>query len=255
MYNSTQDTLIIGKKVIYLPTCHSTNDIAAEIVHAGLFEEGTVVITDNQVKGRGQRGTVWNANAGENLTFSVVLTPGFLPIHEQFLISQITALAIRGYLGSYVPDTKVKWPNDIYMNNRKAVGVLIENSLQGSRLATSIVGIGVNINQLVFANEHVTSLGRETGHTYSLAEEFHKVLKFLDAWYVRLRSGTQNEAIRAEYLSHLYGYQQDVRFIHKGEITNGSVTNVTKQGKLRVKLVTEPEELEFDLKEIEWVKE
>lgn len=255
MYNSTQDTLIIGKKVIYLPTCHSTNDIAAEIVHAGLFEEGTVVITDNQVKGRGQRGTVWNANAGENLTFSVVLTPGFLPIQEQFLISQITALAIRGYLGSYVPDTKVKWPNDIYMNNRKAVGVLIENSLQGSRFATSIVGIGVNINQSVFTNSHVTSLGRETGHVYSLADEFHKVLKCLDAWYVRLRSGTQNEAIRAEYLSHLYGYQQDVRFIHKGKITNGSVTNVTKQGKLRVKLASEPEELEFDLKEIEWVKE
>ena len=255
MYNSTQDTLIIGKKVIYLPTCHSTNDIAAEIVHAGLFEEGTVVITDNQVKGRGQRGTVWNANAGENLTFSMVLTPGFLPIQEQFLISQITALAIRGYLGSYVPDTKVKWPNDIYKNNRKAVGVLIENSLQGSRFATSIVGIGVNINQSVFENSHATSLVRETGRTYALAEEFHKLLRFLDAWYVRLRSGSQNESIRDEYLSHLYGYQQDVRFIHKGNITNGSVTNVTKLGKLRVRLASEPEELEFDLKEIEWVKE
>ncbi|SEI42440.1 BirA family transcriptional regulator, biotin operon repressor / biotin-[acetyl-CoA-carboxylase] ligase [Dyadobacter sp. SG02] len=255
MYNSTQDTLIIGKKVIYLPTCHSTNDIAAEIVHAGLFEEGTVVITDNQVKGRGQRGTAWNANAGENLTFSVVLTPGFLPIQEQFLISQVTALATRAYLGSYVPDTKVKWPNDIYMNNRKAVGVLIENSLQGSRYATSIVGIGVNINQSVFQNNHATSLGRETGRTFSLAEEFHKLLKFLDVYYIRLRSGAQNDAIRSEYLSYLYGYQQDVKFLHKGNITNGSVTHVTKLGKLRVKLATEPEELEFGLKEIEWVKE
>lgn len=255
MYNSTQDTLIIGKKVIYLPTCHSTNDIAAEIVHAGLFEEGTVVITDNQVKGRGQRGTVWNANAGENLTFSVVLTPGFLPIQEQFLVSQMTALAVRAYLGSYVPDTKVKWPNDIYMNNRKAVGVLIENSLQGNRFATSIVGIGVNINQSVFGSDHATSLARETGRGYTLAEEFHKLLKFLDAWYVRLRSGAQNEAIRTEYLGHLYGYQQDVKFLHKGNITNGSVTNVTKLGKLRVRLASEPEELEFGLKEIEWVKD
>ena len=255
MYNSTQDSLIIGKKVIYLPTCHSTNDIAAEIVHAGLFEEGTVVITDNQVKGRGQRGTVWNANAGENLTFSVALTPGFLPIQEQFLISQVTALAIRGYLGSYVPDTKVKWPNDIYMNNRKSCGVLIENSLQGTRYSTSIVGIGVNINQSSFENNYATSLARETGRTYFLAEEFHKLLKFLDAYYVRLRSGAQTDAIRNEYLSHLYGYQQDVKFLHKGNITNGSVTNVTKLGKLRVRLANEPEELEFGLKEIEWVKE
>ena len=215
MYNSTQDTLIIGKKVIYLPTCHSTNDIAAEIVHAGLFEEGTVVITDNQVKGRGQRGTVWNANAGENLTFSVVLAPVFLPIQEQFLISQITALAIRGYLGSYVADTQVKWPNDIYMNNRKSCGVLIENSIQGARISTSIVGIGVNINQSVFGNGHATSLLRETGQSFSLAEEFHKLLKFLDAYYVRLRSGAQNDAIRNEYLNHLYGYHQDVKFLHK----------------------------------------
>jgi len=255
LYNSTQDTLIIGKKVIYLPTCHSTNDIAAEIVHAGLFEEGTVVITDNQVKGRGQRGTVWNANAGENLTFSVVLTPGFLPIQEQFLISQVTALAIRGYLGSYVAGTKVKWPNDIYMNNRKAVGVLIENSLQGTHYASSIVGIGVNINQSVFENGYATSLARETGRTFSLAEEFHKLLKFLDAYYVRLRSGSHSDAIRNEYLSHLYGYQQDVKFLHKGNITNGSVTNVTKLGKLRVRLANEPEELEFGLKEIEWVRD
>lgn len=254
MYNSTQDTLIIGKKVIYLPTCHSTNDIAAEIVHAGLFEEGTVVITDNQVKGRGQRGTVWNATAGQNLTFSVVLTPGFLPVQEQFLISQITALAVRAYLGSYVPDTKVKWPNDIYMNNRKSCGVLIENALQGNRIATSIVGIGVNINQSVFENDHATSLARETGQTFALTEEFHKLLKFLDVWYVRLRAGSQNEAIRHEYLSYLYGYQQDVKFLHKGSITTGSVTNVTKLGKLRVRLASEPEEMEFDLKEIEWVR-
>ncbi|MDR6804047.1 BirA family biotin operon repressor/biotin-[acetyl-CoA-carboxylase] ligase [Dyadobacter sp. BE34] len=255
MYNSTQDTLIIGKKVIYLPTCHSTNDIAAEIVHAGLFEEGTVVITDNQVKGRGQRGTVWNANAGENLTFSVILKPAFLRIQDQFLISQITALGIRAYLGSYVPDTKVKWPNDIYMNNHKAVGVLIENSLQGARYAHSIVGIGVNINQPRFENSHATSLRRETGSSFVLAEEFHKLLKCLDAYYVRLRSGNQHDAIRAEYLGHLYGYQQNVKFLYKGNITSGSVTNVTELGKLRVKLATEPEELEFGLKEIEWVRD
>ncbi|MBO9613781.1 MAG: biotin--[acetyl-CoA-carboxylase] ligase [Dyadobacter sp.] len=255
MYNSTQDTLIIGKKVIYLPTCHSTNDIAAEIVHAGLFEEGTVVITDNQVKGRGQRGTVWNANAGENLTFSVILKPTFLRIQDQFLVSQITALGIRAYLGAYVPDTKVKWPNDIYMNNRKSCGVLIENSLQGTRYAHSIVGIGVNINQSQFENSYATSLFRETGSTYALTEEFHKLLKCLDAYYVRLRSGNQQEAIRAEYLSHLYGYQQDVKFLYKGSITSGSVTNVTELGKLRVKLATEPEELEFGLKEIEWFRD
>nr|WP_295930388.1 biotin--[acetyl-CoA-carboxylase] ligase [uncultured Dyadobacter sp.] len=255
MYNSTQDTLIIGKKVIYLPTCHSTNDIAAEIVHAGLFEEGTVVITDNQVKGRGQRGTAWRANAGENLTFSVVLTPGFLPVADQFLISQITALAIRSYLATYVNNTRVKWPNDVYMGNKKACGVLIENSIQGARLTSSVIGIGVNINQSEFETPYATSLFRETGRQYALAEEFHKLLKFLDVFYVKLRSLNQNQAIRGEYLTNLYGYQNEVSFLYQGEVTKGTVTDVTQQGKLQVKLATEENILEFDLKEIEWVKD
>lgn len=254
MYNSTQDTLIIGKKVIYLPTCHSTNDIAAEIVHAGLFEEGTVVITDNQVKGRGQRGTTWRANAGENLTFSVVLTPGFLPVADQFLISQITALAIRSYLRSYVADVKVKWPNDVYMGNKKACGVLIENSIQGTRLISSIVGIGVNVNQSEFDGPYATSLLRETGHQHVLAEEFHKLLKFLDVFYVKLRSLNQNQAIRDEYLTNLYGYGDEVGFLYRGEVAKGTVTNVTEQGKLQVKLATEENVLDFGLKEIEWVR-
>lgn len=255
MYNSTQDTLIIGKKVIYLPTCHSTNDIAAEIVHAGLFTEGTVVITDNQVRGRGQRGTSWSANAGENLTFSVVLTPDFLPITDQFLISQITALAVRDYLGSYVENTQVKWPNDIYMNGSKSCGVLIENSIQGTRLSSSILGIGVNINQQDFENSHATSLSRETGRRFVLVEEFPKLMKYIDAYYLRLRSGNQTDAIRKEYLNHLYGYNREVKFIFNGLPVNGTVTNVTPQGKLCVKLATEENVLEFGLKEIEWAKE
>lgn len=255
MYNSTQDTLIIGKKVIYLPTCHSTNDIAAEIVHAGLFTEGTVVITDNQVKGRGQRGTSWNANAGENLTLSVVLTPDFLPVADQFLISQISALAIRDYLGGYVENTEVKWPNDIFMNGRKSCGVLIENAIQGTRLSSAIIGIGVNINQENFENPHATSLLRETGRRFVLAEEFPKLMKCLDAYYLRLRSVTQAETIRSEYLSHLHGYNREVKFIFNGKPVNGTVTNVTPQGKLCVKLDTEENILEFGLKEIELAKE
>lgn len=253
MYNSTQNTLIIGKKVIYLPTCHSTNDIAAEIVHAGLFAEGTVVITDNQVKGRGQRGTTWHANAGENLTFSVILTPGFLPVNEQFLLSQTIALAIRAYLASYVATAQVKWPNDIYMNGSKACGILIENAVQGNRIAHSIIGMGVNINQLSFENNHATSLSRETGRLYNLSEEFQKLAGFLDAYYLRLRS--QPNAIQDEYLQNLLGYNEEVKFFYQEEAVNGTVTGVTPQGKICVKLATEAEVMEFGLKEIEWLRE
>jgi BirA family transcriptional regulator, biotin operon repressor / biotin---[acetyl-CoA-carboxylase] ligase len=253
LYNSTPNTLIIGKKVIYLPTCHSTNDIAAEIVHAGLFAEGTVVITDNQVKGRGQRGTTWLANAGENLTFSVILTPGFLAVNEQFLLSQTIALAIRAYLGSYVTSAQVKWPNDIYLNGKKACGILIENAIQGNRISHSIIGMGININQLTFENSYATSLGNETGGQYILPEEFQKLAGFLDAYYLKLRS--QAQLIREEYLQNLFGYNEAVKFVYQEEVINGTVTGVTPQGKICVKLATEDEILEFGLKEIEWVKE
>jgi BirA family biotin operon repressor/biotin-[acetyl-CoA-carboxylase] ligase len=254
LYNSIQDTLIIGKKVIYLPTCHSTNDIAAEIVHAGLFAEGTVVITDNQVQGRGQRGTTWLANAGENLTFSVILTPEFIPIPEQFLISQMTALALRAYVHEYVKDVKIKWPNDIHANGRKISGVLIENSIQGTKISGSTVGIGLNINQMIFSNDHATSLLKETNADYVLADEFHRLLKYLDSYYNKLRSVSQWQSIRMDYLKHLYGYNEEVKFLYRDDVVTGYVTNVTPQGKLCVKLSTETQVLEFALKEIQWVK-
>jgi BirA family biotin operon repressor/biotin-[acetyl-CoA-carboxylase] ligase len=255
LYNSIQDTLIIGKKVIYLPTCHSTNDIAAEIVHAGLFAEGTVVITDNQVQGRGQRGTTWRANAGENLTFSVILTPQFIPVSEQFLISQMTALAMRAYVSEYVRDVKIKWPNDVLANGHKISGVLIENSIQGTKITGSIIGIGLNINQLRFDNDYATSLSKETNVAYVLTDEFQQLIKYLDSFYNRLRSFTQWQSLRVDYLKHLYGYQNEVRFLYKDEIATGYVTNVTPQGKLCVKLSTEAQVLEFALKEIQWVKD
>ncbi|KAA6441069.1 biotin--[acetyl-CoA-carboxylase] ligase [Dyadobacter flavalbus] len=253
MYNSIQDTLIIGKKVIYLPSCHSTNDIAAEIVHAGLFAEGTIVITDNQIKGKGQRGTIWQASSGENLTFSVMLAPSFITISEQFLISQVIALAIRAYLSQYVEHVKIKWPNDIYVNNRKVCGILIENSIQGTKIAGSIVGIGLNVNQIEFENSNATSLSRETGNSFVLTEEFQKVLTFLDVYYQKMKSLRRHNDLRQEYLSHLYGYNETVTFNYQNRIVKGTVTGVTAIGKIMVKLENEPEILELGLKEIEWI--
>ena len=253
MYNSIQDTLIIGKKVIYLPSCHSTNDIAAEIVRAGLFAEGTIVITDNQIKGRGQRGTVWLASPGENLTFSVILSPSFVAVSAQFLISQVIALSIRDYLGQYVQNVKIKWPNDIYVNNRKVCGILIENSVQGSRIASSVVGIGLNINQLEFVNDNATSLSKETGNIFVLTEEFQKVLKCLDINYQKIKSLWKHNDLRLEYLRNLYGYNETVTFKYQNQIVKGTVKGVSPIGQILVKLETVPEILELGLKEIEWI--
>jgi BirA family biotin operon repressor/biotin-[acetyl-CoA-carboxylase] ligase len=253
LYNSIQDTLIIGKKVVYLPSCHSTNDIAAEIVHAGLFTEGTVVITDNQLTGRGQRGTSWVANPGENLTFSVILNADFLAVSDQFLVSQTIALAIRAYVATYLEDVKVKWPNDILVGRKKICGILIENSVQGTKLVNSIVGIGVNVNQFGFENGKATSLLKETGTSFVLTEEFPKLVRFLDAFYVRLKGASAHPSIRNEYLNHLYGYRQPVRFSFQDQIMEGEVSAVLPQGRLVIAKSGSNETFDVDLKEIQWI--
>ncbi|HEV7348104.1 biotin--[acetyl-CoA-carboxylase] ligase [Telluribacter sp.] len=253
VYDSLSKTVFIGKKVLYLPTCHSTNDIAAEIVRAPFFSEGTVVITDQQTAGRGQRGNQWLTSQGQNFTFSLVLKPNFLEISEQFLLSQAVALGVRAYLAQYAPGSCVKWPNDLYIDSRKVGGILIENSLQGTRLAHSIVGIGLNINQQQFEAVRASSLSRETGSTYSLTEEFPRLLQWLESYYLRLRSGRQQE-IRQEYLQYLLGYQQQRNFRANERSFRGTIAGISNTGKLQLTLAdgTRPE---FGVKEIEWTWE
>lgn len=253
MYNSIYDSLIIGKKVIYLPSCHSTNDIAAELVHKGPVEEGTIVITDNQVGGRGQRGSKWYTEPSLNLTFSIILKPKFIPVAEQFLISQMVALAIYDYFSFYTNEVKIKWPNDIYISDKKISGTLIENSIQGSFISHSVVGIGININQIHFFNPRSTSLAHILGSEASLQEEFSKLIRLLDAGYIRLKSMRQQQQIRSLYLSHLHGYQQAITFLYKAEIVRGVVTNITNSGMLCVKFDGQDEIQEFGLKEIEFL--
>jgi BirA family biotin operon repressor/biotin-[acetyl-CoA-carboxylase] ligase len=252
LYNTIHNTLIIGKKIIYLPSCHSTNDIAAELVQSGIGQEGIVVITDYQTKGRGQRGTEWHSDAGLNLMFSVILKPGIVPIEQQFLISQSVALAIHDTVQFHTESAKIKWPNDIYAAGRKLSGTLIENSIQGTAISHSIVGIGININQLSFTSK-ATSLAAILGHTASLTEEFERMIRNLDIRYQQLLTVEKHNLIRDEYLSNLHGYQSPVPLNYFGEKKNGIVTGIADNGQILVKLDGIPDVQQFGLKEIEWV--
>ncbi|REA61627.1 biotin--[acetyl-CoA-carboxylase] ligase [Dyadobacter luteus] len=253
MYNTIHNTLIIGKKIIYLPSCHSTNDIAAELVHSGIGEEGTVVIADNQTGGRGQRGTTWHSEPGQNLMFSLILQPRTVAIDQQFLISQVVALAIYDMLRVHTDQVKIKWPNDIYVSGKKLSGTLIENSIQGGSISHSIVGIGVNINQLVFESGRTSSLAQVIGRQVSLKEEFDRIISFLDIRYQQLLRSDGYNKIREEYLSHLYGFQSPVLFRYNNEDVSGIVQGVAESGQILVQLNGEEEIRSFGLKEIEWV--
>ena len=148
MYKIYPKTLFVGQNIIYLPTCQSTNNEALQFLADGTAYEGDMVVTDGQTQGRGQRGNQWIAQSGQNLTFSLVLQPTFLLASEQFWLNMAVSLAVYDSLSPFIPaGLRIKWPNDIYVNDRKMGGILIENALQGYNLAHSVVGIGLNINQ------------------------------------------------------------------------------------------------------------
>jgi BirA family biotin operon repressor/biotin-[acetyl-CoA-carboxylase] ligase len=255
LYNAIYDTVIIAKKVIYLPSCHSTNDIAAELVRENSFQEGTIVITDEQTKGRGQRGSIWLTEPGQNLTMSIILKPFFVPLQEQFVISKAIAVGIWSYLNEYAESACIKWPNDLYLGEKKICGTLIENSIQGGQISSSIVGIGLNINQLNFSNARATSLSADLNQEFSLPEEFRKLVHHLDAFYLRVKSAAGRDEINDLYLNNLFGHQQVRKFKVDGKIKTGSITGVDPAGILRVHFEDSEQDEAFSNKEIEWVWE
>jgi BirA family biotin operon repressor/biotin-[acetyl-CoA-carboxylase] ligase len=186
-----------------------------------------------------------------NLTFSVLLRPSFLSIKNQFALTTIASLAVHDYLKSkQVEDVKIKWPNDILVDNKKICGMLIENSIHGESINQSIVGIGLNINQTEFPVVTATSLAKTSGKSFDLNEEWNLLLEKLEGRYLQLRSGKQNE-LKKEYLDQLLGMNRKQKFSLNGAEIIGMIKNVSESGELLVLL--DGIERSFSLKEISFV--
>lgn len=179
----------------------STNDEARD----PRYRHGDVVWAEHQTAGRGQRGHVWTSPEGENLTFTLVLEPRFLPVNEQFLLNEAVALALAETFGTFGLDARIKWTNDIYIGDRKAVGMLIENNCSGGRLSRTLAGIGININQTEFdpSLPNPVSMAQVAGHTFDRAEVLDCFLNRCAARYAQLERG-ENEALQHDYKRHLY---------------------------------------------------
>ena len=193
--------------IYHLDITSSTNDDARD----EKYREGDVVWADFQTAGRGQRGHEWHSRKGENLTFSVVLEPTFVPIAEQFSVSEVVALSLVDMLAEYGIDAKIKWTNDIYVGDRKLVGILIEHSLAATTLRRTIVGIGININQTEFdsAIPNPVSMAQLLGRELNAEEVLQRFLAHLQRNYNSLRE-MQNakckmqNALHERYNSLLY---------------------------------------------------
>lgn len=250
------NTLFVGKVLLHFPSLSSTNDYALDLLSKSKPGEGTVISADYQTGGKGQIGSSWESEPGQNITLSAILYPSFLQARQQFSLNQAIALAVRDCVARYVENqVSVKWPNDVYIGDSKTAGILIQNTIAGAVLQSSVVGIGINVNQTVFppALSRATSLRlARAGRPVDLDELRSVLFSCIEVRYLALRA-LQFDILREDYYAHLYRYRQLSTFrTADGRILEGQIVGVDAIGRL---LVEHPGATEaFYLKEIAFIE-
>jgi BirA family transcriptional regulator, biotin operon repressor / biotin---[acetyl-CoA-carboxylase] ligase len=252
LYNIQPNSKIIGKNHVFVPTCHSTNDLAQEIIQINENFHGTVILADFQTGGRGQKGNAWESDSGKNLIFSVALDTSFLLATEQFYISMAMSLAVEATLRAFdIEDIKIKWPNDVFLKNKKTGGMLIENKLRGEYLRSSVVGIGLNVFQNEFSNKFATSLTLNSlssklslkALTENLCEQIEKYFEYLQ--------NKDFSFLHSQYLKTIFKMGQEHDFQVLDQIFSAQIFTIETEGKLVLK--KESEFLKFEIKEIKYL--
>lgn len=193
--------------IVRLEETDSTNTYPRQ--HASQMEAWmTVVTAEYQTAGRGQGVHTWESNRSENLLFSVLTHPVMVPVRSQFLLSEAGALALKEVLDGYTDGITLKWPNDIYWNDRKLSGTLIETSIGGGRIKNCVFGIGLNVNQKTFESDapNPVSLAQILGHDIDRELLFKQIVAAFEKYYRMLENG-QYDAISALYHEALYRRQ------------------------------------------------
>lgn len=234
--------------IFYIQSVNSTNILLAEMLRESDLLEGFVVCANFQTMGRGQQGNLWESGKNKNLLFSILLYPKHVSANEQFLISQAVSIGIKRVLDKYVENISIKWPNDIFWNDRKIAGILIENALQGNHIKHSIVGIGININQTEFHNApNAISLKQITGKSHSRT----KILQEICESILNIYHSQSAETIRAEYMQMLYRKIGYFSYSTQNETFEAKIAQILPDGRLELQDRT-GEKRNFYFKEIQF---
>lgn len=238
MQNNTFSGLFVGQNVVRLARIDSTNNfLKSQLSNSTPVHEGTVILAEEQLAGRGQQNNVWHSHPGKNLTFSILLKPSFLNIGQQFLLNKAISIAINEVLETIIgKEAKIKWPNDLYVSDKKVGGILIENILQGDKWKYAIIGIGLNVNQASFPPglTNATSLIKILHTDYDLEILLSQICNNIEAWYLKLKFSKIND-IEQTYISKLYRLNKETNYRSKDEILKGSLVNVNQLGQLELK--------------------
>ncbi len=230
----------------------STNNYAMGKIHEGSWRHGNACFSFEQTAGKGTRGKHWQSNKSENILLSIVVDTSILGISQQFYLSAVAALGCYDLLFKYAKENiKIKWPNDLFWNDRKAAGILIENVIKGDKWQWAVIGIGMNINQTTFIDGLVkrVSLKQITGKTFDLVELAEELyLNFFDRYELLIKK-KYNEIIE-EYNYHLFHLNQKTQLKKGPVIFESIITGVSSDGKLHTKDVVDRS---FDFNEVQWI--
>ncbi|MDT0559322.1 biotin--[acetyl-CoA-carboxylase] ligase [Ichthyenterobacterium sp. W332] len=224
--------------IIKLSAIDSTNSYLKQLCSDKSVKDFTVVSASSQTHGRGQMGAKWQSQGGKNLTFSVFKDVSFLDVEQSFYISMVVSIALLKTLRLFsIKSTQIKWPNDILSEHFKIAGILIENIITGSTLKSSVIGVGLNINETIFTDlPKATSMRLISGKTYNLDEVLYV---FLDELKHQFNSLEQHhyKAIKEIYLNNLFRKDKPSTFKDKNNIVfSGFIKDVTNTGNILIKV-------------------
>ena len=229
-YSSNNDARIL----IHLKSVDSTNTILEELYTKERLGHGSIVQADFQTAGRGMSGNSWHSESGKNLLFSYLFKLNTLNVSRQFYLSKTASLAIREVLQKELPGSsiEIKWPNDIMANGCKIGGILIQCSLKSDVVQHAIIGIGMNINQLIFPDSiRATSMKAESGREFRIDEILDKYREKMDLWMKKIDE-EKWELLDGEYHKYLMGFGKSMTFSDRDGDFEGSIEGVREDGRM-----------------------
>jgi len=231
----------------------STNHYAAALLGENLPHDGTLIVAQEQTSGRGLERNVWESEPGKNLTFSLIKYPHFLMPELQFYLNIVTCLAIFELVNDALPKKRVfiKWPNDIYIDHKKISGILINNQISGSTLQSSIIGVGININQMQFYSDapNPVSLRQLTGIEYDLDICLQQFISAFEKYYNILENNELNSLLDL-YLKNMYLFGLRKEYVIRGGLVYGSIIGIDEYGQLQIE--TDDRIYSCQLKEVQF---
>jgi BirA family biotin operon repressor/biotin-[acetyl-CoA-carboxylase] ligase len=250
-----EGTLFTGLNEIYFPEIPSTNSYAMDVLSKTSPPEGTCIFADYQSAGRGQIGRYWHSEAGKNILISYIFYPEFLDLSHQFYLNIVSGLALLESVKPIYPEVTLKWPNDLYAGDRKLAGILVQNVLRGQHIRATVIGFGLNVNQLHFPNEipNPVSLAQITGSFIDMQTFRRQLSKKLEQYYLALKTGGYHE-LKGLYESSLYRKNEEALFTDVNDVTfAGTITGVDEPGRLQIIHTNTGQLVSYNFREIRYI--